>query len=54
MGYFVNERASDNIRQSLREDFFRETLPELALQMQKLNISVEEVKNVLQTLQAKE
>jgi DNA-binding transcriptional regulator YhcF (GntR family) len=54
MGYFVNERASDNIRQSLREDFFRETLPELALQMQKLNISVEEVKNALQALQAKE
>lgn len=54
MGYFVNECASDNIRQSLRESFFQETLPEFALQMQKLNISIEEAKNALQTLQAKE
>ena len=43
MGYYVSEGATDRIRQSLREAFFQETLPEFALQMQKLNISVEEV-----------
>ena len=47
MGYFASPGAKDTIRQSLREAFFRETLPELASQMKKLGITAQEVGNVL-------
>ena len=47
LGYFVSKGAKENIRQSLRESFFQEALPELLGQMQKLGISVEEVENAL-------
>ena len=47
MGYYVSEGASETIRQNLREAFFQETLPEFALQMQKLGIPVEEVEKAL-------
>ena len=43
MGYYVSEGATEKIRQSLREAFFQETLPELIQQMINLNITVEEV-----------
>lgn len=51
MGYYVSEGATERIRQSLREAFFHETLPEVSEQMLKLDISVEEVKKVLEDLQ---
>jgi DNA-binding transcriptional regulator YhcF (GntR family) len=54
MGYYVSQGAKDNIRQSLREAFFQETLPELVQQMQKLDISVEDVEKVLKDLHGKE
>ena len=47
MGYFVGEGAAERIRQSLREAFFKETLQELAQQMEKLDITVEEVTKAL-------
>ena len=50
MGYFVSQGAKETIRQSLRETFFQETLPELAQQMEKLNITVEEVDNALKEI----
>ncbi|MBP5393637.1 MAG: GntR family transcriptional regulator, partial [Bacteroidaceae bacterium] len=43
MGYFASQGAKETIRQSLREAFFQETLPEFVEQMQKLGITVEEV-----------
>ena len=51
IGYFVSEGASEAIRQNLREAFFQETLPELAQQMQKLNITVEEVEKAMKACQ---
>ena len=51
MGYFISQGAKENIRQSLRECFFQETLPELLGQMQKLSITAEEVEQVLKDLQ---
>ena len=47
MGYFVSQGAKEVIRRNLREAFFRETLPELIQQMQKLGISIDEVENRL-------
>ena len=47
MGYFVSQGAADNIRQSMREAFFQETLPDFINQMQKLGIKVEEVEKAL-------
>ena len=47
MGYYVSQGATERIRQSLREAFFQETLPELIHQMEKLNITVEEVTKAL-------
>ena len=49
MGYYACEGAADIIRQSLREVFFKETLPDIAQQMNKLNITVEEVEQALKT-----
>lgn len=50
MGYFVSEGAKENIRQNLREAFFQETLPEFVQQMQKLDITFEEVENALKNI----
>ena len=50
MGYYVGEGALETIRQNLHEAFFQETLPEFVEQMQKLNISVEEVENAFKNL----
>jgi len=47
MGYFVSQGAKETIRQSLREAFFQETLPEFAQQMEKLGITVEEVEQAM-------
>ena len=47
MGYFVSQGAKETIRQSLREAFFKETLPEFVQQMEKLDITVEEVEQAL-------
>ena len=49
MGYYVGEGAKETIRQSLREAFFKETLPEFVGQMQKLGITVEEVEQAMNT-----
>lgn len=48
MGYYVCTGATERIRQSLREAFFGETLPELVAQMRKLGIRPEEVTAALQ------
>ena len=50
MGYYVSEGAKENIRQNLREAFFQETLPEFVQQMQKLDITFEEVENALKNI----
>ena len=47
MGYFVCKGATEIIRKNLREAFFQETLPEFIQQMEKLNITVEEVTKAL-------
>lgn len=51
MGYFVSPGAKETIRQSLREAFFQETLPELLGQIRKLGITVEEVEDAMKDLQ---
>lgn len=51
MGYFISQGAKETIRQSLRESFFQETLPELLGQMQKLGITVEEMETAMRTKQ---
>lgn len=50
MGYYVSVGATEIIRQSLREVFFQETLPEFVQQMQKLDITFEEVENALKNI----
>ena len=47
MGYFVCPGASERIRRSLREAFFREVLPDVAAQMQKLGITASELQAAL-------
>ena len=47
MGYYVSVGATEKIRQSLREVFFQETLPEFVQQMEKLNITIEEVEKAM-------
>ena len=47
MGYYVGEGATEIIRKNLRESFFQETLPEFAQQMEKLNVTVEEVEKAI-------
>ena len=51
MGYFISQGAKEAIHQSLREAFFQETLPEFVQQMQKLDITIEEVENAMKDLQ---
>lgn len=43
MGYFVSQGSIEHIRQSRREAFFQESLPEMVRQMRALGISIEEV-----------
>lgn len=43
LGYFVSSDAAERIRKSRREEFFRNTLPEVARQMHLLGITVEEM-----------
>lgn len=47
MGYFASQGAAETIRQSLREAFFQESLPEFIGQMQKLGITIEEVEQAM-------
>ena len=47
MGYFVSQGATEIIRQSLRESFFQETLPEFVQQMHKLGITAGEVEQAM-------
>ena len=47
MGYFACQGAAETIRQSLREAFFQESLPEFIGQMQKLGITIEEVEQAM-------
>ena len=49
MGYFASQGAKETVRESLREAFFQETLPEFVGQMQKLGITVEEVEQAINT-----
>ncbi len=51
MGYYVSLGAVENIRQSLRETFFQETLPELIMQMKRLGITVGEVEQAIERSQ---
>lgn len=51
MGYFISQGAKEAIHQSLREAFFQETLPEFVQQMQKLDITIEEVETAMKDLQ---
>ena len=46
-GYFASQGAKESVRESLREAFFQETLPEFVGQMQKLGITVEEVEQAI-------
>ena len=47
MGYYVSKGAAEIIRQNLRESFFQETLPEIIQQMEKLDITIEEVEKAM-------
>ena len=47
MGYYVSDGATERIRQSLREAFFHETLPEVIQQMNNLGITFEEMEKEL-------
>ena len=51
MGYYASQGAKETIRQSLRESFFKEALPDLLGQMQKLGITVEEVEKAMREKQ---
>jgi DNA-binding transcriptional regulator YhcF (GntR family) len=51
MGYFISQGAKETIRQSLREAFFLEALPEFSKQMEKLGITAGEVEKALNDLQ---
>ena len=47
MGYYASQGAKETVRESLREAFFQEALPEFVGQMQKLGITVEEVEQAM-------
>ena len=47
MGYYASLGAKETVRQSLREAFFQETLPDVVEQMEKLNVTVEEVEKAI-------
>ena len=48
LGYFVSAGAKKQIKKASKKEFMKERLPELARQMQLLDISIEEVKEVLE------
>lgn len=48
MGYYVSEGAKEHVRQTRRDAFFRETLPEVFRQMEALGISLDEVVSEMQ------
>ena len=47
-GYFVSSGAKKQIKKSRKSEFMKERLPELARQMQLLDISIEEVNETLE------
>lgn len=51
LGYFVCEGAKQSILKEQREEFMNETLPEIALRMQTLGITVEDVIGQLKSSQ---
>ena len=48
LGYFVSAGAKKQIKKTRKKEFMKERLPELARQMQLLDISIEEVKDALE------
>lgn len=48
LGYFVSAGAKKQIKKTRKKEFMKERLPELARQMQLLDISIEEVKEELE------
>ena len=48
LGYFVSAGANKQIKKTRKKEFMKERLPELARQMQLLDISIEEVKEELE------
>jgi GntR family transcriptional regulator len=48
LGYFVSAGAKKQIKKARKKEFMKERLPELARQMQLLDISIEDVKEVLE------
>ena len=48
LGYFVSAGAKKQIKKARKKEFMKERLPELARQMQLLDISIEEVKEILE------
>ena len=48
LGYFVSAGAKKQIKRERKKEFMKERLPELARQMQLLDISIDEVKEALE------
>ena len=48
LGYFVSAGAKKQIKKTRKKEFMKEKLPELARQMQLLDISIDEVKEELE------
>lgn len=48
LGYFVSAGAKKQIKKTRKKEFMKERLPELARQMQLLDISIDEVKEELE------
>lgn len=48
LGYFVSAGAKMQIKRERKKEFMKERLPELARQMQLLDISIDEVKEALE------
>ena len=48
LGYFVSSGAKKKIKKARKSEFMKERLPELARQMQLLDISIEEVTETLE------
>ena len=48
LGYFVSAGAKKQIKKTRKKEFMKERLPELARQMQLLDISIDEVKDELE------
>ena len=49
LGYFVSSGAKRQIKKTRKQEFMKERLPELARQMVLLDISLDEVKEALQS-----